>query len=213
MFRTLCLAALAVVFVTVPQATRADILRYDAFLDGPSESPPNASPGTGFTVIDIDTTLNTMRVQVWFSGLLAPSTASHIHAATAIPGAGTAGVATTVPTFTGFPLGVTSGTYDHTFDMLSLSSYNPAYVTANGGTAATAEVALFASIAAGTSYLNIHSTVDPGGEIRGFLQSVPEPSSLALLGTGALGLFSFVRRQTRRSRGERGLDPATSPRQ
>src|SRR5262249_10918988 len=75
----------------------------------------------------------------------------------------------TTPTFTGFPLGVTSGTYDHTFDTLSASSYNPAYVTAHGGTAAGAEAALAACLSAGGAYLNIHSTVDPGGEIRGFL--------------------------------------------
>ena len=93
-----------------------------------------------------------MRVQVTFSGLVAqtaagpPSgtTASHIHASTAIPLSltSTAGVATTVPTFAGFPSGVTAGTYDHTFNMTLTSSYNPAYITANGGTPASAFTAL-----------------------------------------------------------------------
>src|SRR5205807_609669 len=119
-------------------------------------------------------------------------TASHIHAATASPGTGTAGVATTTPTFAGFPLGVTSGTYDNTLDLTQLSSYNPAYVTANGGTAASAEAALTSSMAAGTSYLNIHTTNLPTGEIRGFLVSAPEPSSLILFASGAAGLALLV---------------------
>jgi hypothetical protein len=54
--------------------------------------------------------------------------------------------------------------------MLDLSSYNPAFVSANGGTAASAEAALFAGIMAGHAYLNIHTTTFPGGEIEGFLE-------------------------------------------
>jgi hypothetical protein len=175
--------------------SRGGIITYDANLSGPSESPPNASPGTGFAEVDVDSVANTMRVQVSFSGLLGTTTASHIHAATTVPGTGTAGVATTTPYFTGFPIGVTSGIYDQTFDMTLASSYNPSYVTANGGTTAGAEAALFASMAAGTSYLNIHTTVVPGGEIRGFLIQVPEPASasLTLLCAGAL----FCRRRSR----------------
>lgn len=146
---------------------------YWASLSGPAEVPPNASPGTGNALITIDAVANTMRVQATFSGLLAGVTASHIHAATAVPGTGTAGVATTVPTFTGFPSGVTAGTYDRTFNMLLASSYNPSYITNNGGTPASAWAALRAAIGAGRSYLNIHSTMFPGGEIRGFLTACP----------------------------------------
>jgi hypothetical protein len=93
-----------------------------------------------------------MRVEVTFSGLLGTTTASHIHAATATPGMGTAMVATTTPTFPGFPLGVTSGTYDQTFDMTLASSFKPAFITAHGGTVASAEAALAASLADGTAY-------------------------------------------------------------
>jgi hypothetical protein len=188
MTRALALTLLAVALMGAPQAAHADVIVFLTTLNGPSEFPPNNSPGTGTAEVDFDTTNNTMRVRVNFAGLTTPNTAAHIHAATATPGAGTAGVATTVPTFPGFPSNVTSGTYDATLDMTMASSYNPAFVAANGGTPASAEAALLASMKAGTSYLNIHTTANPGGEIRGFLAAVPEPSSLVLM--GALGLVA-----------------------
>ena len=181
--------------VLAPHATGA-VFVYDANLDGPSESPANASPGTGFAEVDYDNLLHTLTVQVSFSGLLGTTTASHIHSATAVPGAGTAGVATTTPTFSGFPLGVTSGSYSNTLDLTLASSYNPAFVTANGGTTASAEAALIAGINAGEAYLNIHTTQVAGGEIRGFLTQVPEPSTFALAGVGAAALLIFRRRRT-----------------
>jgi hypothetical protein len=84
---------------------------------------------------------------------------------------------------------VTSGTYDMTLDLTSSSSYNPAFVTAEGSVA-TAEAALLAGIAAGDAYLNIHTTIYPGGEIRGFLEpaSVPEPATFLLVGAWLAGI-------------------------
>jgi hypothetical protein len=168
---------------------QANTFTYDANLNGPSESPPNASPGTGFAEVIYNDIAHTLSVHVSFSGLTGTTTASHIHAPTAVAGTGTAGVATTTPTFAGFPLGVTSGTYDNTLDLTQSSSYNPSYVSANGGTPASAEAALVAAIAADKSYLNIHSSTFPGGEIRGFLVLVPEPSSIAFAGLGVAALL------------------------
>ena len=164
-------AFLTLVFAVIglPSQGLTTPITYIANLDGPSESPPNASPGTGFATVVFDSTAHILDVDVSFSGLLGTTTAAHIHAATALPGIGTAGVATQVPTFTGFPLGVTSGTYTHTFDTSLASTWNPAFITANGGTPLGAEAALGAALAAGKAYLNIHSTFRPGGEIRGFL--------------------------------------------
>src|SRR6185436_20580747 len=119
---------------------------YWVSLSGPNEVPANNSPGIGKALVTIDAVANTMRVEATFSGLSAGVTACHIHSATAIAGTGTAGVATTVPTFTGFPSGVTFGTYDQTFNMLLSSSYNPSYVTNNGGTPASAWAALRAGV-------------------------------------------------------------------
>jgi plastocyanin len=76
-----------------------------------------------------------------------------------------------VPTFNDFPLGVTRGTYDRTFNTLDAATYNPSFVTANGGTPATAEARLAECLAAGRAYMNVHSSSFPGGEIRGFLES------------------------------------------
>lgn len=175
--------------------SHATIFSYEVTLDGPSESPPNASPGTGFATVNFDDSANTLFVDLVFSGLLGTTTASHIHAATAVAGVGTAGVATTTPFFDGFPIGVTSGSYTITLDLTAASSYNPAYVTANGGTTAGAESALAAAMASGEAYLNIHTTVVPGGEIRGFLTPVPEPSILGLTVLGGVALALLARRR------------------
>jgi CHRD domain len=78
-------------------------------------------------------------------------------------------VATTTPTFAGFPLGVTAGTYHIILDLTLATSWNAAFIAANGGTTAGAEAALAAGLNAGNTYLNIHTNVFPGGEIRGFL--------------------------------------------
>jgi CHRD domain/PEP-CTERM motif len=182
-------------FIATP--AKADTIIYDVVLSGASESPANTSPGKGFAILTINTVAQTIEVNVTFSGLVAGDTATLIHCCTATPGAGNAGVASTTPSFPMFPLGVTSGSYDQVFDLTASSTYNPAFVAAQGSVA-TAETALLAGLADGEAYLNIHTTEFPGGEIRGFFPPVaavttPEPSSLWLFGIGLLALVGATK--------------------
>jgi len=181
----------------------AAILTYDATLLGSSESPASGSPGTGFAQVTIDPVAETMTVHVTFSGLITNATQSVIHCCTGVPGVGTAGVATPIPAFAGFPLGVTSGSYTSpVFDMTLPSSYNPAFITLEGGTP-QAFAALVAGLTADEAYLNIHTIGFPGGEIRGFLvavPAVPEPSTWAMMILGFFGVgFIAYRRQSKMS--------------
>ena len=181
------------------QASFAASITYNVALSGPNESPANASPGFGSGTVIFDDVLHTMAVNLSFSGLTGTTTASHIHAATTTAGTGTSGVATTTPSFAGFPLGVTSGTFSSTLDLTLSSSYNPSYVTANGGTTATAEAALEAAALAGKAYFNIHTSTFGGGEIRGFLtatSATPEPGTV-MLSAGALLALGALRRRTK----------------
>jgi hypothetical protein len=170
----------------------ATVFVFQAPLSGASESPPTGSLGTGSATVTMNDTAHTMRVQVTFAGLSGNTTMAHIHCCQTSPGTPpNVGVATELPSFTGFPLGVTSGTYDHTFDTSVATTFNPAFVTSHGGTAAGAESALIAGMTGDLAYLNIHSTVNGGGEIRGFPVPVPEAETYALLGLG-LGMLAVM---------------------
>lgn len=170
-------------------------LTFTAVLNGPSESPPTSSLGTGFATVVIDSAAHTMFVSASFSGLTSNTAAAHIHCCTPAPFSGTAGVTTTVPAFPGFPLGVTAGSFSVTMDMTSAASYNPAFLTAQGGSTAAAEAFLFSGITTGNAYFNIHTTTNPGGEIRGFLTPAPEPATVFLLASGLIGVAAASRKR------------------
>ena len=166
-------------------------------LTGSQEVPPSGSAGIGSALVTLDTATNLLTVNVSFAGLGSPTIASHIHCC-ALPGTN-AMVATAVPTFPGFPLGVTTGTYLMTFDLTLASTYNPAFITAHGGTVAGAMAAFIAGLNSGQTYLNIHTSQFPGGEIRGQLNAVPEPASVLLLASGVMGAAGALRRRRKRN--------------
>ena len=193
MKKTLNLVAVVFAVLLLFGVAKADQLVFTATLTGAQEVPPNGSPGIGSALVTIDTVTNLMTINVSFAGLVSPTTIAHIHCC-AGPG-GIASPATTVPSFPGFPVGVTTGTYLQTFNLTLASSYNPAFITASGGTVAAAQAAFIAGLLNGQAYINIHTQQFPGGEIRGQLQAVPEPATLLLLTSGMLGVAGAVRKR------------------
>ncbi len=158
------------------------------------------SLGTGSAKLTFDLDLATLRVEFNFSGLTGLTSASHVHCCTTNANSGNAGVATVTPSFA-FPLGVKAGSFDQTFDLLPAlpaSTYNAAFVTANGGNANSALVALLAGLDADKAYLNIHTSTAPAGEIRALLHvaPVPVPAAVWLFGSALAGLTGLRRRAT-----------------
>ncbi len=175
-------------------ASRAEATTiFTAEMIGLNEVPPNASNATGFGTVTVDG--NTLTVQIDWENLEGglPG-AAHIHCCTA-PG-------TNVNVAVGFPdfPMLNSGSYFRLFDLLDPNIYTASFLNDfGGGTAAGAQAALIAGLEDHMAYTNIHNETYQGGEIRGNLSEVPEPTSMVLLASGlALGF-----RQSRRPRSAR----------
>lgn len=190
--KTLSCLLLSVAFGTGSLAANASVITYGAALGREA----GGATGSGSVIVEYDPIAQTLEINADWSGLSGTTTMAHIHCCTPSPRTGTVGVAVTpgtLPGFPGPPNGVSSGTYvSPALNLTASSTFTGAFLNSfGGGTAAGAEGALINGFNAGTAYFNIHTSAFPGGEIRGFLQQVPEPGTLALLGLG-LGLAGLA---------------------
>jgi hypothetical protein len=179
--------------VALPAGAAPNDPTYRAVASGALESPPNASPGTSLVTIDLGG--KEMLVDLPFRDLTGTTTAAHIHCCTSTAFTGAAPVA--VP-FQDFPMDVHAGTYSNAIPLGDVASYDPAFVSAHGGTVQGAESALVDAINANEAYVNIHTSLYPNGEIRGWLVAappVPETAEWSMLAVGLAGLMWMSRRR------------------
>ncbi len=189
--------ALMAVFLTASSAAAAPITFRTALTPEVT-----GATGSGEVTVVYDDTARTLFIDASFSGLSGTTTVAHIHCCTPTPFADTVGVAVTPGTLPGFPEGVQQAVYSIELNLASAATYTPGFLSNFGGdTTDGAEAALIAGMFAGTAYFNVHSSNFPAGEIRGFLQPVPEPAALLLLGIA--GAAAWTTRRTSVTRGRR----------
>ena len=118
MKRSIFSLALAATMLVAAPLAHAALFNLFVNLSGLNEVPPVTTAGTGVASFVLDTTAHTLEGHIVFSGLNSNTTAAHIHCCLASPFlVANVGVATVVPAFPGFPLGVTSGVNNFLLDL------------------------------------------------------------------------------------------------
>ncbi len=130
---------LAGLLALVSVAAHAETVTFHATMDPKSEVPPKTTDGKGTAEATLDTNTKVLTYTVTFSGLSGPATMGHLHG----PAAAGVNAGVMVP----FAQPVTS----------------PVHGTA------TLTDAQMSALMAGNMYANIHTSANPGGELRGQL--------------------------------------------
>lgn len=182
--------------LTVATAPAYAATTFTSTLSGLNEIPTaNNSAGTGVATAAFFNSNNSIRLTGNFQNLTGLTLFGHLHCCTTRTANTT--VAIEFTDNPGFQLGVTSGSFDFTYNLLDVATYSAAFLAASGGTALGARDRLFSGLNSELGYFNIHSTVFRGGELRGQLAGIPEPASwgMMIIGFGLAGGAMRRRRQ------------------
>lgn len=195
MKKALLMLGVAAAFGT-PVAAHATIWEFNANLSGANENPPTASTATGVATLfynDFNTaSIADDRYNFALSafGLTGEATAYHIHgAATPAENAPVRIPLDTAP-FVSSKIGTTllvGGNNVAPLDPIPAT-------TATGTNAGHPSMSFIDMLKSGLAYTNVHTVLNPGGEIRGQLievNAVPEPQTYALMLAG-LGFVGWV---------------------
>jgi hypothetical protein len=167
-------------------ASNAAIILFDLAGTGGSglrttnENPAASGTATGGELlggITFDNVSNVLTINVgWgtangFTNLTGNATAGHLHGAAGF--AANAGVQYPLDAVAGWNPSATAGGFNGTITILAAD---------------------LPSLLGGQLYINVHTSANPGGEIRGNLVQVPEPSA-SVMGLATLGLLTQRRRR------------------
>jgi CHRD domain len=144
-------------------SAQAQTLHFNFVIEGSQLVPPVAGSGVGVGDVFLDTQTNEVRWNIGFTQLSGPAVAAHFHGPAPIG----ANAAIQVD------IGAVSGLFSPMIGTTTISA------------------AQSADLQAGLWYVNIHTALNPTGEIRG--QVIPAPGALMVL-AGA-GLFATRRRR------------------